>query len=491
MPKHIFRLSLLALFPLLYTPVFATKAKWQRLSILPQSVVIQPQDANKIIKSLCIDFDRSAPGESMFAALPDYNQVYGSAGVSIKINGKTSDKTLAQLVQSSVPLLRLRPVSNYEIQLSINPEYKEMDIQSIEIQFTQPVEIGYLPDDNDLQLAHSIYNTWGYDIGQDQYWAHAKCLLVLDKNRALTINGKALSEAEIEKFRTVYTQFDFVNVHNKLFSYLLAENYFALDNNLRLGSLNLQWINEWVEYYETMNMSSEKNNVLMVYPLGMRNGKDTAFVLQEEQKRFEASPYKLLSLGKSNPNVKDTLIEGQRHILMVAFKKVDFSYQYIQENKYSSKSIMDASIFLVAQHELADWAKQNKLQDYSEPACQKRLLQLLGLPPSSTNNTFIEFWVNENDIFRPAIDSSLNSVHKNSPVDITYARIYLKYLRGSYENIGIPAWLYPFTGLGYTWDCHPQSSNHIGLNEFVLKPGKTIRVRQKIPMKKYITSITK
>ena len=139
---------------------------------------------------------------------------------------------------------------------------------------------------------------------------------------------------------------------------------------------------------------------------------------------------------------------------------------------------------------MEQFSKQNKLATMSTPKCRARLMQGLGLPPNSGNDVFYEFWVGENDLFRPAVDSSLQSTMLPYNVSASYFEKLAIFSKLSYFSPNLLQ-RYPFTALGYTYDCSPESKDHIGMSEFVLKPNKTVYVRSVTNTMDYIKRLKK
>ncbi len=108
-----------------------------------------------------------------------------------------------------------------------------------------------------------------------------------------------------------------------------------------------------------------------------------------------------------------------------------------------------------------------------------RLEQLLGLPPGSEKTRFVEIWVHPKDLFRPAPDPEVSDheAELSFPVSerfITVSKAHRQWFRElakrSYGAKG-----YPWTRLGYTYDWGNQS-DEIGLSEFVIRSGATVRI---------------
>jgi len=112
-----------------------------------------------------------------------------------------------------------------------------------------------------------------------------------------------------------------------------------------------------------------------------------------------------------------------------------------------------------------------------------RLVQLLGLPPASPNDTVVEFWISPDYLFRPAAEPAINSVSAGLSTSASAPLISANYRTPAFW----PAWYngnystrysfasginnaYPYTQLGYTYDWSPARPNHHGASEFVI-PG--------------------
>ncbi|MFO8100083.1 MAG: hypothetical protein R6T83_10760 [Salinibacter sp.] len=106
----------------------------------------------------------------------------------------------------------------------------------------------------------------------------------------------------------------------------------------------------------------------------------------------------------------------------------------------------------------------------------RRIAQRLGLPPDVDYDRFVELWVRPQDLVRPCPDPEVSDreCELRTPVPARHASVsdaHQKWFRDlkrtSYGPDG-----YPFTGLGYTYDWHPDTDD-IGPSEFVLRPDST------------------
>lgn len=123
-------------------------------------------------------------------------------------------------------------------------------------------------------------------------------------------------------------------------------------------------------------------------------------------------------------------------------------------------------------------------------ALQRRLEQLLGLPPNSPPRfkkvAFVEMSVSRENIDRPCLglDTTnpaepkctlrINSTQKPDVLNFVERQMADSYL---IQDTGGPG--YPFSRLGYTYDWNPGAAKvgHYGVSEFLVSPGATVVVR--------------
>ena len=137
-----------------------------------------------------------------------------------------------------------------------------------------------------------------------------------------------------------------------------------------------------------------------------------------------------------------------------------------------------------------------------------RIKELLGLPPTSQNDTVAEFWVSPEVVFRPAPEPAINSVSAGvspsprAPLIAPNYRIpdfWVDWFNQFYASCdyGMTKGVtnsFPWTQLGYTYDWAPGHTKHFGLSEFVIPSGTlydkkhvapAIEVEALIPAEKY------
>jgi hypothetical protein len=122
----------------------------------------------------------------------------------------------------------------------------------------------------------------------------------------------------------------------------------------------------------------------------------------------------------------------------------------------------------VARHHVPPWALTLRLEE------------LLGVPPSSGKDRFVEFWVDPNDLFRPSRDPEINDreaalVFPISDQFVTVDPCYVQWFDQTLATIYQGPTPHPWTQLGYTYDWG-DPFDHVGLSEFVIRTGATVTI---------------
>ncbi len=470
----------------------------QRLSILPQQGIKITNGHPAHLKTLSIDYFGEIPTAASMSGQAAYNQVYLAENVVIMINGIKVSSTFQSLVQSDNPLLLLLPQSNLEVTASINPASPEgKKIKSVELTFKNPSEIGNISNNRDVTQAQIIFANWGYAINQEEYWRRAKCLDVMQANNLLTYGiNFILSAPSKNSFDQLYFKMDFYTYSGSTFKNLVSNGYFVLDANLNFTSASIQQLEQAFYYVDAISKTRDINEHWKInYTNPGYDPADIEKLYTAKQLYYQQSKNLMPVIG--NTAIRDTVINNARYVLMVAWKngasfnaltKKDPVTQMITYT--SDTTFFKYAFFMVTRLNMQQWLAKNNMSDWPAPAYNTRLMQLLGLPPGSTNNIFVEVWVSENDFFRPTIDPSLDASRLPYKPDPAYLKGFEGYSAGSFAGTNL-LWKYPFTGLGYTWDYNPGNPTHFGLSEFVLYAGKTIYVRREVPTKEYLSSFNK
>ncbi len=198
-----------------------------------------------------------------------------------------------------------------------------------------------------------------------------------------------------------------------------------------------------------------------------------------------------------NPTLCDTLINGQRHILVVTWTDERARAYYPDSGPYrtpeDSKS-RQIRIWVTVAPEV-----RNRCVAYFRQQADPvmRLRQLLGLQPTSAKTIFVAFWVKPADLFRPCPDNETDDARCELTLpDATepgYRKWFNELRAKSYIDCANPAFGnagYPWTQLGYTYDWHPENETHIGVSEFIIWPGREVFVKRKYGTEDYCSENT-
>lgn len=457
------------------------QAQQQRLALLPQQANITKETPAQL-NSLGIDYYLGEP-----AAVQPYNKVY-EGQVSLKINGAEEKRSFRSLVENSPALLVLRPLSESRVEISLNPANPETKgIRNLSLEIQSPTYIGTDTGTANLLQAQTIFSNWGQALTQKEFWDRAKSLDILQQNKLLNYShSPALTPASKNLCDTLVKRFDYAVFTGAVLKNLIDKGQVVIDQNGKLTSgSNL----EQAFYYTGAITDAMERNL---YSLPVNSERYPAINLAFKD-RFYPNISRLTDLGDNNPNIADTLINGKRYVLMVAWKSQSFIgyLNKLPNGKYnytSAPKLFQYALFFTTRYDLQKFNAANGLDQMDEADCRTRLMQGLGLTPNSTNNLFVEFWVGEHDVFRPAIDSSLTSNQLFYNLHPEYIASFATYSWQSYGGSGLLS-QYPFTGLGYTYDCSPTSTDHWGMSEFVLKGNKTVYIRRIVPTMEYVKGL--
>jgi hypothetical protein len=188
----------------------------------------------------------------------------------------------------------------------------------------------------------------------------------------------------------------------------------------------------------------------------------------------------LIAITPENKNLTWKKINGEDYVLMVSLKAKNY---YGDSGAYNTGPYQ---IWVTASPELKRRMKREAPQNQ-----ELRLKQLLGLPPASSYNYFIEFWVRPADLFRPCPDKEITDKKCNTCFSATDSldKEYIQWINDTriarYYTCGLNN-QYPWTELGYTYDWDENNKSHIGLCEFVIDVNKTIYVNKVYSIASYL-----
>ena len=181
----------------------------------------------------------------------------------------------------------------------------------------------------------------------------------------------------------------------------------------------------------------------------------------------------LVAIKKINKELSWKKIDGEDYVLMVSWKGYIAPYVPYKDTGYYTTD-PEWPIWVTASPQLLD-----RMKELNPKNPDRRLKQLLGLPPNSTYTNIVEFWVRPSDLFRPCPDNEITDTVCElcfpPGTDSTYqawvdaSRISRYYQCELYKQ-------YPWTDMGYTYDWNPRNESHVGLSEFVIKNSVKIKV---------------
>ena len=470
-------------------------AQRQRLCILPQTSSTITRTTPAQLKTLGVDYYLEAPSKANMAGQAPYNLIYNDNQVVVKINGLVSTRSFKSLFDANNPLLLITPTSSERVSLVMNPKNAEAkSIKSIQVAFKKQVIIGNDPKDSNIVVPQAIFDTWGFALPHDEFNRKSKTLSILEKNKKLNVTTPYQLTPESKQLcDIVENNFDFSMFTDADFKNLVDNDFIVIDNqgnmtaesiekSLQLlyyqkGLNDAKHINQYASKTSTQTATTVKNS-----NTNSSNNINYSYVNTSFKQAFYPEAYKLTSVRESNKSIRDTNIAGQRYVLMLAWKSPSFTKFFktdsLTNTRYfvSNETFFKYPLFMTVQQEMVQLNATHSLYAQPEADCKMRLRQTLGLPPNSGNDVFVEFWVKENDLFRPAIDSSLNSNRILYQLSDTYIQPFAEFSSSSYTSSNV-LYQYPFTGMGYTYDYNPASTTHVGLSEFVLRENRTVYVR--------------
>ena len=184
----------------------------------------------------------------------------------------------------------------------------------------------------------------------------------------------------------------------------------------------------------------------------------------------------LIPIVESNHNLNWTGDPGNQSVLVVTFTKYASSYPVGQT---VNATWGDTWVTVVPEIKLFF----NSYSD-SNTNTTLRALQLLGLPPNSSNTYFVEMWVNPQVLFRPTPDNEINDTTAQLTFPASATADYKAWFNSNIIYSYFPE-KYPWTRLGYTYNWG-NSDSHVGLSEFVVKQNSLVTVESVTPIQDYL-----
>lgn len=167
---------------------------------------------------------------------------------------------------------------------------------------------------------------------------------------------------------------------------------------------------------------------------------------------------------------------GRMRLLVVSWMKKS-STQYWPVGKTIKTSNNQAYMsWITTSPEMAGFLKKNRFSD--QASLHLRIAQVLGMPPDTQNDYFVEYWVYPENLFRPTPDPEITDheadLYFPSNASQKHKTWFLNEITNKYDTTTTSA--FPWTRLGYTYDwedpLHP-----VGLSEFVVDTSSVVTVK--------------
>ncbi len=185
----------------------------------------------------------------------------------------------------------------------------------------------------------------------------------------------------------------------------------------------------------------------------------------------------LTPITTQNPELQWKEIDGTPHVKMVSLVSTDKYYRDSLGKNYNTGT---HNIWVTAVPQVENFVSGFRSQNDDLGDLENRLRQRLGLTPTATINQFVEFWVDPNDLFRPAPDNEISDSTAGlalpDDTEAWYRRWFNDLRASQYFQSTVPSHdAYPWTQLGYTYDWGDTQSKQ-GFSEFVIRTDVTVVV---------------
>lgn len=168
---------------------------------------------------------------------------------------------------------------------------------------------------------------------------------------------------------------------------------------------------------------------------------------------------------------------GRQRVLVISWMRQG-NLQYWPEGKtFKTSNVQAYMSWVTTSPEMLDFLKKQNLADSA--ALHLRIAQVLGMPPDTKNDYFVEFWVYPENLFRPTPDPEITDQEAELYFPATasekHRKWFLNEMTAKYDTNTTSA--FPWTRLGYTYDW-ANPSYPVGLSEFVVDTSSVITVKK-------------
>ncbi|MEI6456105.1 MAG: hypothetical protein WCO93_07435 [bacterium] len=167
---------------------------------------------------------------------------------------------------------------------------------------------------------------------------------------------------------------------------------------------------------------------------------------------------------------------GRQRLLVVSWMSQSSTQYWPLGKTFRTGNSQAHMSWITSSPQILDFLKKNSFTDSS--SLHLRIAQLLGMPPDTKNNFFVEYWVYPENLFRPAPDPEITDHEANLyfPGDVSqkHRNWFIHEMLNKYDTGTSTA--FPWTRLGYTYDwanpLHP-----VGMSEFVVDTSSLVTVK--------------
>jgi hypothetical protein len=168
---------------------------------------------------------------------------------------------------------------------------------------------------------------------------------------------------------------------------------------------------------------------------------------------------------------------GNMRLLVVSWMKQSSTQYWPVGKAFRTSNNPSYMSWITTSPEMLDFLKKNDFTDTL--SLHLRIAQVLGMPPDTKNNYFVEFWVYPENLFRPAPDPEITDHEADlffpSTVSQKHRSWFNNEIQSKYDTTLSSA--FPWTRLGYTYDW-ANPSHPVGLSEFVVDTSALVTVKQ-------------
>ena len=175
---------------------------------------------------------------------------------------------------------------------------------------------------------------------------------------------------------------------------------------------------------------------------------------------------------------------GTRRLLVVSWMKQSTTQYWPVGQTFKTSNNQAHMSWVTTAPQMSGFLKKNSFSNQS--SLHLRIAQVLGMPPDTQNDYFVEFWVYPKNLFRPTPDPEITDheadLYFPSAVTQKHRDWFLNEIANKYDTATTS--VFPWTRLGYTYDwatpLHP-----IGLSEFVVDTSSVVTVKAIYPSWQY------